>query len=482
MLRQSIFSSSITSTSSSSSSSFCIVLTLKQASSEFFIETMKRPVLDRAKILFFYLLRSSSALATEGAGGGGVSTTFAAAATATSSSTLVSTHPSHQHQHAPTLPTTSTTSTTSALDHGQIQLRLARRTDVPSIQRCNLATLPENYNSQFYCDHLRQWGHLAIVAEHVMPTNSRTTNSRTSNSRRNNNNNNMIPSLPGVPFPRMIGGGGGSSQQQNQQPKIVAYVLGKVDQDYKKPEILDDTNYGDQDEEEEWTTESVFATMTNGAGSGLADAYMRGKNNNNNKVSTTPSITNKMGHVTSLAVLDEFRRQGLARALMDQLHLHLKQYEGCHGVSLHVRTSNTAAIGLYERDGYNVEQVISSYYHDGEDAYLMRKVLQNSKSSSTTLSLQQRASTTSNTNKWRPAFTSSSSSQQRRSGGRPPWQDKNSDLRLPRILHQVEELGNGIFMKKNQEQQHHHKHRQQQEQQEEAVEEEELEELLTGTV
>lgn len=42
-------------------------------------------------------------------------------------------------------------------------------------------------------------------------------------------------------------------------------------------------------------------------------------------------------------------------------------------VSLHVRVSNTAALRLY-RDtlGFQVEDVESKYYADGEDAYAMR--------------------------------------------------------------------------------------------------------------
>lgn len=51
----------------------------------------------------------------------------------------------------------------SLLSSTTLTLRLARRTDVPSIQRCNLACLPENYNSAFYVDHLRQWPELSLV-------------------------------------------------------------------------------------------------------------------------------------------------------------------------------------------------------------------------------------------------------------------------------------------------------------------------------
>lgn len=81
-----------------------------------------------------------------------------------------------------------------------------------------------------------------------------------------------------------------------------------------------------------------------------------------------------LGHVTSLAVRHDYRRLGLAKSLMTQLHHHL-EYQGIQSVSLHVRTSNQAACRLYERDGYAIEKVIPSYYQDGEDAYLMKKIL-----------------------------------------------------------------------------------------------------------
>jgi len=45
-------------------------------------------------------------------------------------------------------------------------------------------------------------------------------------------------------------------------------------------------------------------------------------------------------------------------------------------VSLHVRKSNRAALGLY-RDtlGFSVDKIEAKYYADGEDAYAMRLVL-----------------------------------------------------------------------------------------------------------
>ena len=81
-----------------------------------------------------------------------------------------------------------------------------------------------------------------------------------------------------------------------------------------------------------------------------------------------------VGHVTSLAVQKDYRRLGLAEAMMTQLHRNLR-HQGARSCGLHVRTSNLAACRLYEKDGYDISAIIPSYYRDGEDAYLMKKGL-----------------------------------------------------------------------------------------------------------
>jgi len=62
---------------------------------------------------------------------------------------------------------TAAASVSPATAAGHICLRLARQTDVASIQRCNVATLPENYNTGFYNNHIEKWPNLALVAEHI---------------------------------------------------------------------------------------------------------------------------------------------------------------------------------------------------------------------------------------------------------------------------------------------------------------------------
>lgn len=79
------------------------------------------------------------------------------------------------------------------------------------------------------------------------------------------------------------------------------------------------------------------------------------------------------GHVTSISVLRSYRRLGLAKKLMLQSQDAMVNGYNAAYVSLHVRKSNRAALGLY-RDtlGFTVNSIEEKYYADGEDAYAMQ--------------------------------------------------------------------------------------------------------------
>jgi N-alpha-acetyltransferase 10/11 len=82
------------------------------------------------------------------------------------------------------------------------------------------------------------------------------------------------------------------------------------------------------------------------------------------------------GHITSLSVLRTHRRLGMANRLMGYAHNAMETAQDCAFVSLHVRVSNRAALGLYrDRLKYDVSEVSVGYYADGEDAYEMKKTL-----------------------------------------------------------------------------------------------------------
>ena len=82
------------------------------------------------------------------------------------------------------------------------------------------------------------------------------------------------------------------------------------------------------------------------------------------------------GHVISVGVLREFRRMGIGNALMCRSICAMAE-RGIDHVILEVRVSNTPAITLYRKLGFEVRDVLRSYYNDGEDAYLM--ILENEK-------------------------------------------------------------------------------------------------------
>lgn len=77
------------------------------------------------------------------------------------------------------------------------------------------------------------------------------------------------------------------------------------------------------------------------------------------------------GHITNVAVLPEYRRQGIARVLIDiMLRCDLRLF------TLEVRESNTAAISLYENFGFLVLGKRKGYYDKPkEDALIMTKMV-----------------------------------------------------------------------------------------------------------
>ncbi len=82
----------------------------------------------------------------------------------------------------------------------------------------------------------------------------------------------------------------------------------------------------------------------------------------------------RKGHIVSVAVLEEHRRSGLGRALVEEAMSGLKQ-RGCSEVYLEVRASNEPAIQLYKNLSFLVVSTHHGYYRDGENAYLMSKLL-----------------------------------------------------------------------------------------------------------
>jgi len=78
----------------------------------------------------------------------------------------------------------------------------------------------------------------------------------------------------------------------------------------------------------------------------------------------------RKGHVVSVAVMPDYRRQGIGKELvlaaMKALELH-----GAEECFLEVRTANEDAVRLYKNMGFGTARVATHYYHDGADAYVM---------------------------------------------------------------------------------------------------------------
>ncbi|KAI4290261.1 MAG: hypothetical protein L6R35_000455 [Caloplaca aegaea] len=186
-------------------------------------------------------------------------------------------------------------------------IRSCSPADISKLNLCNLDPLTENYARKFYFDYLAKWPTMFIVAE-------------------------------------------------NQKGQIVAYVMGKVEEDPDYLKIL-------------------------------GDNYLPWH-----------------GHVTALTVAPQYRQMGLAKQLTAQLDRACEQ-ENAWFMDLFVRVSNKTAISMYKKMGYvmvplpndsglvcptgpnsscsySVYRRVVSYYSDdptgkgtSEDAFDMRKSL-----------------------------------------------------------------------------------------------------------
>ena len=83
------------------------------------------------------------------------------------------------------------------------------------------------------------------------------------------------------------------------------------------------------------------------------------------------------GNLDSIAVLPEYRRKGVAEALLDEILRQAKEQELAF-VTLEVREGNAAAIALYSKKGFREVGRRKNYYEKPrEDAILMTLVFDN---------------------------------------------------------------------------------------------------------
>ena len=79
-----------------------------------------------------------------------------------------------------------------------------------------------------------------------------------------------------------------------------------------------------------------------------------------------------LGWIATIGVLPEYRRQGIAAALLRACETRLAVTR----IRLSVRLGNASAIRLYEDFGYQRVDIWPEYYQDGTDALVFEKLCQ----------------------------------------------------------------------------------------------------------
>ena len=82
------------------------------------------------------------------------------------------------------------------------------------------------------------------------------------------------------------------------------------------------------------------------------------------------------GHLVSIAVLESYRRMGIASALLSKSMPEILKQNITEYV-LEVRISNHQAVSLYQNFNFKTEGVKKKYYKDGENAYYMVNKIDN---------------------------------------------------------------------------------------------------------
>lgn len=81
-----------------------------------------------------------------------------------------------------------------------------------------------------------------------------------------------------------------------------------------------------------------------------------------------------IGYLVTMDVLPEYRRRGMASALLRETESRLGASQVIE-VWLETATDNEPAIAFWQKHGYRKQGVRKGYYPGGRDAYTMRKVL-----------------------------------------------------------------------------------------------------------
>jgi [ribosomal protein S18]-alanine N-acetyltransferase len=80
------------------------------------------------------------------------------------------------------------------------------------------------------------------------------------------------------------------------------------------------------------------------------------------------------GHIITLDVLEEYRRQGIGTLLLSAAEKEMT-LRGGQSMVLETATTNEAAIALWKKRGYHELGILESYYGQGQNAFRMGKQL-----------------------------------------------------------------------------------------------------------
>ena len=79
----------------------------------------------------------------------------------------------------------------------------------------------------------------------------------------------------------------------------------------------------------------------------------------------------RLCHVVSIAVMNKYRRRGIATQLLAEAIEKAKEEYNATECFLEVRVGNIPAISVYEKLGFSKVKRHYGYYKDGEDAWVM---------------------------------------------------------------------------------------------------------------
>lgn len=271
---------------------------------------------------------------------------------------------------------------------GHIAFRLARRSDVAGIQACNLATLPENYNANFFVQHVRSWPELSLVAEHIPDGYKDDVDNENGDDYYSDNDHDRSTRITPLNeyWIRERRRKAHANTNDNGLPKkeIVGYILGKVEDSHDQmqkqkypPSSRVVPMYDDDETLLRYLSDNDEGNNNNhhrGGAGRFRFPSPRGRQQQQQQLLQQQPMAprgmavkgERLGHVTSLAVQSHARRLGIGSSLLQQLHYHLRECHAADSVGLHVRVSNLHAVRLYVAEGYDVADIMPLYYGDGE--------------------------------------------------------------------------------------------------------------------